>query len=97
MWEKCGTAPLTRACLHNNSQVRREIGDDDDAANTAMTCIQEANNVSTHFLSHNGFDGNVFKDDVKKVSRKSVTVWHLTERIQKIIQASTHGNLFHAT
>ena len=49
VWEKCGAAPLTRTCLQNNSQVRREIGDDDDAANTAMTRIQESNNVSTHF------------------------------------------------
>ena len=97
VWEKCGAAPLTRACLQNNSQVRREIGDDDDAANTAMTRIQESNNVSTHFLSRNGFDGNVFKDNVKKVSRKSVTVWHSMERIEKIQQATTHGNLFHAT
>ena len=97
VWEKCGAAPLTRACLQNNSQVRREIGDDDDAANTAMTRIQESNNVSTHFLSRNGFDGNVFKDNVKKVGRKSVTVRHSTERIEKIQQATTHGNLFHAT
>ena len=50
VWEKCGVALLTRACLQNNSQVTREIGDDNDAANTAMTRIQESNNVSTHFL-----------------------------------------------
>eukprot|EP00804_Cyclotella_cryptica_P024959 CCRYP_015507-RC/>CCRYP_015507-RC protein AED:0.06 eAED:0.04 QI:0/0/0/1/0/0/2/0/553 len=97
VWKKCGAAPLTRACLQNNSQVRREIGDDDDAANTAMTHIQESNNISTHFLSRNGFDGNVFKDNIKKVSRKSVTVRHSTERIEKNQQATTHGNLIHAT
>ena len=97
VWEKCGAAPLICACLQNNSQVRREISDDDDAANTAMTRIQEANNVSTHFLSRNGFDGNVFKDNVKKVGRKSVTVRHSMERIEKIQQATTHNNLFHGT
>ena len=39
MWEKCGAASLTHACLQNNFQVRREIDDVDDAANTAMTHI----------------------------------------------------------
>ena len=97
MWEKCGAAPLPHTCLQNNSQVRREIGDDNDAANTAMTRIQESNNVSTHLLSRNGFDGNVFKDNVKKVSRKSVMVQQSMERIEKIQQATTRGNLFHAT
>jgi hypothetical protein len=80
---KNGTAPLTHACLQNHSQVRREIGDDDYAANTAMTHIQESNNVSTHFLSHNGFDGHAFKDNIKKLGRKSVMVRHSIERIEK--------------
>ena len=31
VWEKCGAALLTHACLQNNSQVRRAIGDDDNA------------------------------------------------------------------
>ena len=95
--EKYDAAPLTCACLQNSSQVRREMGDDEDATNMAMVHIQESNNVSTHFLSCNGFDGNVYKDNAKKVSRKSVTVRHSTERIEKIQQATTHGNLFHAT
>ena len=53
VWEKCGAAPLTRTCLQNNSQVRREIGDDNNAANMAMTCIQESNNsqlISCHVM-----------------------------------------------
>ncbi len=62
-----------------------------------MTGIQEANNVSTHFLSRNGFDRNNYKDNVKKVSRKFVMVQHSMERIEKIQQATTHGNLFHMT
>jgi hypothetical protein len=97
VWEKCGAAPLTRACLQNNSQVRREMGDDEDATNMAMVHIQESNNVSTHFLLCNGYNGNAFKDTIKKVSRKSVTVRHSSERIEKIQRATTHGNLFHAT
>jgi hypothetical protein len=97
VWEKCGAAPLTRACLQNNSQVRREMGDGEDATNTAMVHIQESNNVSTHFLLCNGYNGNAFKETIKKVSRKSVTVRHSAERIEKIQKATTHGNLFHAT
>ncbi len=97
VWEKCGAAPLTRACLQSNSQVRRELGDDDDATNTAMLHIQESNNVSTHFLSRIGYNGKVFKNTIKKVNRKSVTVRHSMERIAKIQKATTHGNLFHAT
>ena len=68
-----------------------------NATNMAMVHIQESNNVSTHFLLRNGYNGNAFKDTIKKVSRKSVTVRHSTERIEKIQQATTHGNLFHAT
>ncbi len=83
VWEKCGAAPLTQACLQNNSHVRRELGDDDDAINTAMLHIQESNNVSTHFLSRIGYNGEVFKNTIKKVNRKSVTVRHSMERIEK--------------
>ena len=73
------------------------MGDGDKATNIAMVHIQESNNVSTHFLLCNGYNGNAFKDIVKKVNRKSVTVRHSTERIEKIQQATPHGNLFHAT
>jgi hypothetical protein len=48
-------------------------------------------------LLHNGYVDNAFKDTIKKVSRKSVTVWHSTERIEKIQKAITHDNLSHAT
>ena len=34
-WSKCGAAPITRCCLKNHSQVRREMGDD-DATNQMM-------------------------------------------------------------
>ena len=97
MWEKCGSTPLNRACLQNNLQVRRELGNNDNATNTAMLHIQESNNVSTHFWSSIGYNGKVFKITIKKVNRKSVTVRHSTERIAKIQKATTHRNLFHAT
>ncbi len=35
-WSKCGAAPLTRCCLKNHSQVRREIGDNNNATNQVM-------------------------------------------------------------
>ena len=73
------------------------MGDDKDATNMVMVHIQESNNVSTHFLLCNRYNGNTFKDTIKKVSRKSVTVRHSSERIEKIQKATTHGNLFHAT
>ena len=74
-----------------------ELGNNDDATNTAMLHIQESNNVSTHFLSRIGYNGEVFKNTIKKVNRKSVTVRHSMERIAKIQKATTQGNLFHAT
>ena len=49
------------------------------------------------YLSCNGYNDLVFKNNTKKVSRKSVTVQHSTERIEKIQLATTNGNLFHAT
>jgi selenophosphate synthase len=73
------------------------MGDDDDATNMAMVHIQESNDVSTHFLLHHGYDGNAFNDRIKKISKTSVTVRHSAERIEKIQQATTHDNLFHAT
>lgn len=47
------------------------------------------------FLLHNGYNGKVFKNTDIKVSRKSVTVHHLTKRIENIQQAKTHSKLFH--
>jgi len=40
VWKKCGDTPLTQACLQNNAQVRREIDDENDAANTTTAHIQ---------------------------------------------------------
>ncbi len=70
------------------------MGDDNDATNVAMVHIQESNNVSTHFFL-SWYNANVFNDTIEKVPRKSVTKQHLTERIERIQQATTHGNLFY--
>ncbi len=72
-WSKCGAAPLTRCCLKNHSHVRSEIGDDDDATNQMMQEIQTANDISTHFLTAHGYNGDAFKATVNKVKRMSVT------------------------
>ena len=66
-WSKCGAAPLTKCCLENHSQVRREIGDDDNATNQMMQEIQMANDISTHFLTSHGYNGDACKATVKKV------------------------------
>ena len=52
-WRKCGAAPLTRCCLENHSQVRREMGDNNDRTNQMMQDIQTANDISTHFQELN--------------------------------------------
>ena len=49
------------------------MGEDKDATNMIKVDIQESNYGSTHFLLHNGYDSNAFKDTIKKVSRNSVT------------------------
>ncbi len=58
-------------------------------ANMAMVHIQEPNDILTHFCVCNGYGGNVFKGYIKKVSKQSSMVWHLTERDEKIQQATT--------
>ena len=97
VWKKVGAAPLTRACLQNHNQVRREMGDAKDAANNTMQLIQSTNDLSTYFLKEHGFNSDVFKASIKKVQKQSVTVRNSQERIDAISQATTHGNLFHAT
>ena len=67
VWKKVGAAPLTRACLQNHNQVRREMGDAKDAANNTMQLIQYTNNLSTFFLKEHGFNSDVFKTSIKKV------------------------------
>ena len=97
VWKKVGAAPLTRACLQNHNQVRREMGDAEDATNNTMQLIQSTNDLSTFFLKEHGFNSDVLKASIKKVKKQSVTVRHSQERIDEISQATTHGNLFHAT
>jgi hypothetical protein len=42
------------------------MGDDDDATNQMMQEIQQANGISTHFLTCHGYTGDAFKATVKK-------------------------------
>ena len=96
-WKKCGAAPLTRATLKNHKQVRRELGDENDAMNVTMQLIQATNNVSTYFLSQHGYSGNVFKGEIKHVGKTTVTQPYSQERIDAIAKATTHGSLFQKT
>ena len=95
-WRKCGAAPLTRCCLENHSQVRREMGDNNDRTNQMMQDIQTANDISTHFLTANGYNGDALKAMVKKVKRVAVTAKHSEERINMIAEATNHGSMWQA-
>ena len=86
-WGKCGAAPLTRCCLENHSQVRREMGYDKDATNKMMEDIQTANDISTHFLTAHGYNSEAFKVTVNKVKRVGVTAKHSMQRINMIAEA----------
>ena len=91
-----GAAPLTKCCLENHSQVRREIGDDDDATNQMMQEIQMANDFSTHFLTSHGYNGDAIKVTVNKVERVSVMANHSEERINMIAETTNHGSMWQA-
>ncbi len=93
-WSKCGAAPLTRCCLENHSQVRREMGDDDDATNKMMQDIQTANDISTHFLTAHGYNGEAFKATVNKVKKVGVTAKHSMKPINMIAKATNHGSMW---
>ena len=45
------------------------MGDDDDATNKMMQDIQTANDISTHFLTAHGYNGEPFKATVNKVKK----------------------------
>eukprot|EP00985_Skeletonema_marinoi_P001036 scaffold429_cov115-Skeletonema_marinoi.AAC.3 len=99
-WNKCGAAPVTKTPLHGHKQVRRELhDDDDDDENTKMLLgLQATNNMSTFFLTQQGYDGNAFVATVKKRPKQSnVTVRHTQDRIDMLARAKTHGDLFYAT
>eukprot|EP00985_Skeletonema_marinoi_P029903 scaffold29589_cov171-Skeletonema_marinoi.AAC.1 len=98
VWLICGAAPITRSPLKNHPQVRREVGDEDDAFNEMMRHMQSTNDLSTLFLTTAGFDGSAFKVQIaKKKEQKQITVRHSQERIDTISNQSTHGGLFHHT
>ena len=95
-WRKCGAAPLTRCCLENHSQVRREMGDNNDRTNQMMQDIQTANDISTHFLTANGYNGDALKAMMKKVKQVAVTAKHAEECINMIAEATNHGSMLQA-
>ena len=66
------------------------MGDDDDATNQMMQEIQTANDISTHFLTCYGYNGDAFKVSVKKVEQVSVMVKHSDEWINMIAEATNH-------
>ena len=95
-WSKCGTEPLTRCFLENHNQVRREMGDDNDATNKMMQDIQTANDKSTHFLTTHRYNGEAFKATVNKVKGVGVTAKHSMECINMIAEVTNHGSMWQA-
>ena len=72
------------------------MGDDDDATNQMMQEIQTANDISTHFLTCYGYNGDAFKATVNKVKKVGVTAKHSMERINMIAKATNHGSMWKA-
>ena len=64
------------------------MGADDDATNQMMQEIQTANDISTHFLTCYGSNGDAFKVTVKKVEQVSVMAKHSDEWINMIAEAT---------
>ena len=94
--EKLWHSATNKVLSQNHSQVRREMGDDDDATNQMMQEIQTANDISTHFLTCHGYNGDAFKATVKKVERVSMMAKHSDERINMIAEATSHGSMWQA-
>lgn len=53
--------------------------------------------MSTFFLSQQGYKGDVFKAEIKKVKKVTITESYSEDRIKAIASATTHGSLFQAT
>ncbi len=84
-----GAAPLTKKCLESK-QIWWEFGDADDKINNVAKMLDEANRVSCHLLSTNGYNGDALRVEVKKVQKQMVTVPHLQERIALIAESKSH-------
>ena len=61
-----------------------------------MQEIQTGNDISTHFLTCYGYNGDAFKVSVKKVEQVSVMVKHSDEWINMIAEATNHGSMWQA-
>ena len=55
-----------------------------------------ANNISTHFLTANGYNSDALKEMVKKVKPVAVTAKHSEQRINVIAVATNHGSMWQA-
>ena len=96
-WAKVGAVPLTRACLQN-PKVRRSIGDGTDEQQAMALLIQEHNAMACAALSLAGYNGDIFKLELKPAASTSVvTVAHSQDRIELLSQAKSHGNIYAAT
>ena len=65
--EKMWCSATNSVLSQNHSKVRREMGDNHDTTNQMVQDIQTAHDISTHFLTANGYNSDALKVMVKKV------------------------------
>ena len=70
--------------------------DDNNATNKMMQDIQTVNDISTHFLTAHGYNGEAFKATVNKVKKVGVAAKHSMGRINMIAKATNHGSMWQA-
>ena len=78
VWKKCGATP--HKTIHKSGE-RLAMA---TMQRTQLWCTFKSATMSQIILSEYRYYDTVFKEDIKKVSRKLVTVWQMTERIEKI-------------
>ena len=61
------------------------MGYNDDATNKMMQDMQTANDISTHFLTAHGYNGEAFKATVNKVKKVGVTAKWILPRPKPLI------------
>ena len=104
-WKRCGSVPLTRAALKSD-KVRHEVmldehGNVDDACDPetrTLLRLEEVNHLSCDLLTSYGFDGSKLRIDAPRRKKlQQLTQPFSLERQEAIRQATTAGQLFHAT
>lgn len=106
-WQKVGAAPLTRACLTDNS-VRHDGGlqDEDDPMCNHLRMIQAKNDHAVFGLNTLSYNGNALKNRLKEYNTPTSTRAQFNTNISQpysqqelsaLAEATTHGQKFLVT